>query len=1085
MSLRKLIPTLVILAAIALVGAGQAMAAPVLNLEMHHGPTDFEPGGPGNDYWFTISNVGDETTTGPVTLTVELPSGVALEGATAAGGWSCPSLPGATVVTCTRSSSPPRNLFPRYSVTSGSNGKNLILSVTVDPSLAGQTVVPVATLTGGGSATPATATEPTPIGGGPAPFGIVPGSFGVGFTEADGSTPVRGAGSHPTLANFAFDFNTALEPFPEAPTAKLPAGNVRDLKVDLPPGFFGNPTVVGECTAAQLQNTACPPSSKVGIIDVATEPLVEVLPGANFGLSSLGVYNMVHQPGTVAEFAFALAGHVIHIQAHLDPSRNYALYTEVPVIQQYLPIFFQKLTLWGVPADPSHDPRRCNGNLEGQSEVECTTELPERPFLTLPFQCGGESEATLRNYDSWQNPGVFDGAPIPDRIEGATTGCDRPPFAPTVSVSPTTDAAESPTGLNVNVDVPQHDACDPGPPVSCPPATSPLKDITVSLPEGIAVNPAGANGLAACSPAQISLGTDDPVACPDASKIATAQLTTPVLPNPIEGTVYLAAQGDNPFGSLLAAYLVFSDPDRGLLIKLPGKIDVDPATGQLTTSFKENPELPFSELQLHFKGGAHSTLTTPRSCGEYTSTADLSPWSGTAAVHSSNTFAITQRPGGGACPQAQSALPNSPFFEAGTVSPIAGSYSPFVVNLKRDDATQQFKSITLSPPPGLLAKLAGTPYCPDADLAAAVAKSGHEEEAHPSCPAASKVGGVVVGAGAGPSPFYARGTAYLAGPYKGAPLSLAVVTPATAGPFDLGTIVIRNALDVNLETTRITAVSDPIPEFLQGIPLDVRSVKINLDKPSFTLNPTSCDPMSLGGQVTSTLGQVASLTSPFQIGECGHLAFKPSLRLSLTGPTKRTGHPALKAVLTYPKQGAYANISRAQVNLPHAEFLDQGNIRNTCTKPVLAAGACPPSTVYGKAKAWTPLLEKPLEGPVYLVGGYGYKLPALIAELDGQIRVLLVGKIDTGPNDGIRNTFEAVPDAPVEKFILEMKGGKKRGLLVNSENVCKSPQRAIARFQAQNGNELDTKPLIANSCGKGGGQKKGAKKHHGRQGSHR
>ncbi len=324
-----------------------------------------------------------------------------------------------------------------------------------------------------------------------------------------------------------------------------------------------------------------------------------------------------------------------------------------------------------------------------------------------------------------------------------------------------------------------------------------------------------------------------------------------------------------------------------------------------------------------------------------------------------------------------------------------------------------------------------------------------------------------VGAGAGSTPFYAAGKAYLAGPYKGAPLSLAIVTPAVAGPFDLGNVVVRTALNVDPESTQIHAVSDPIPTILQGIPLDVRSIALTLERPSFTLNPTSCAPSTVGGSVFSVFGQSATVSSPFQVGGCNALAFKPGLSIQLKGATKRIGHPALKAVLTA-KPGE-ANIGRAQVNLPHGEFLDQGNLNKTCTKPVLLEGKCPATSVYGKATAWTPLLDKPLEGNVYLVGGYGFKLPALVADLNGQIRVLLVGKIDSGPNKGIRSTFEMVPDAPVSKFVLEMKGGKKYGLLENSENLCKAEpakRRAVVNLTGQNGKVEEFKQIVENECGK-------------------
>jgi hypothetical protein len=384
-------------------------------------------------------------------------------------------------------------------------------------------------------------------------------------------------------------------------------------------------------------------------------------------------------------------------------------------------------------------------------------------------------------------------------------------------------------------------------------------------------------------------------------------------------------------------------------------------------------------------------------------------------------------------------------------------------------------------PPGLVGKLAGIPYCPQSAIVQAEGRShpgdGAVEQASPSCPAASRVGSVRVGAGVGPSPFFVPGNVYLAGPYKGAPLSLAIVTPAVAGPFDLGVVVVRAALVVNPETTQITARSDPLPTILQGIPLDVRSVALKMDRQGFTLNPTNCSAMTLSGTATSTGGQGAALASPFQVGGCKGLDFAPKLSLRVFGKTNRNAKPRLRAVLEM-KRGE-ANIRRAQVNLPHSEFLEQGHLKDICTRVQFNAGGghgeqCPKSSIYGQAKAITPLLDQPLSGNVYLRSS-SHKLPDLVAALNGQIDVELDGKTDSGPNQGLRNTFEVVPDAPVSKFILELKGGKK-GLLVNSENLCAPGAKttAIAHFVGQNGKVSNFKPKVANQCAKAT-KKKGKK----------
>jgi hypothetical protein len=397
------------------------------------------------------------------------------------------------------------------------------------------------------------------------------------------------------------------------------------------------------------------------------------------------------------------------------------------------------------------------------------------------------------------------------------------------------------------------------------------------------------------------------------------------------------------------------------------------------------------------------------------------------------------------------------------------------LKITRQDGSQRLKQIDTTLPKGLSGKLAGVPYCPEAQIAVAKSREapnqGAAEQQSPSCPAASELGAVTVGAGAGLTPFYAQGHAYLAGPYKGAPLSLVVITPAVAGPFDLGAVVVRTALYVDPETAQIHAVSDPLPQIIQGVPLDVRSIAINLARPSFSLNPTSCDPMQVSGSAISSLGQLASLSNPFQVGGCKALKFAPKLSLSLKGGTKRGQHPALKAVVTYPKSSGYANIASAQVTLPHSEFIENSHFKTICTRVQFAVDSCPKGAIYGFAKAFTPLLDKPLSGPVYLRSS-SHQLPDLVVDLNGQVEVVVAGRVDTGKNGGIRNTFEATPDAPVSKFVLEMQGAKK-GLLVNSEDICRKDQKALAHFTAQNGKVFDAKPLVKNDCK--GKAKKGRK----------
>jgi hypothetical protein len=524
------------------------------------------------------------------------------------------------------------------------------------------------------------------------------------------------------------------------------------------------------------------------------------------------------------------------------------------------------------------------------------------------------------------------------------------------------------------------------------------------------------------------------------------------------------------------------------VVKLAAEVQIG-KDGQLTTTVEESPQVPFEDFKLDFFGGARAPLRTPSTCDSnpsttaadpYETTSSLTPWSAPESgppATPSDPYKIEAGPNGHPCANTEAAKPNAPAFEAGTEKPLASAFSPFTLHLHREDGSQNFSALNVNLPPGLIGKLAGVGECTDAQLAAAASKTGAAEQASPSCPASSRIGTVNVGAGAGPSPFNAGGVAYLAGPYKGAPLSVAIITPALAGPFDLGTVVVRNALHIDPETAQVSVVSDPIPTSLQGIQLDIRSIDVNLDRPQFTLNPTNCERFAVSGEEISSQGNAASLTSPFQVGECSKLGFKPKLSLRLSGKTKRTGHPALRARLSYPQKGAYANIARAQVTLPHSEFLDQAHIGTVCTRVQFAANACPAASIYGHARAVTPLLDQPLEGNVYLRSSSN-KLPDLVAALGGQINVDLDGRIDTGKGGGIRNTFSVVPDAPVSKFVLSMQGGK-RGLLVNSENLCgpHAKTHALAHFVAQNGKVSDTTPLIANSC-KTKSHKKSHRGHH-------
>jgi hypothetical protein len=877
-------------------------------------------------------------------------------------------------------------------------------------------------------------------------FGIKPNSFSFAVLDAEGHPDTR-AGAHPYEWTTSFTVNTGYA-FVEAGHTEAATANLRTVETELPPGLIAGATATPRCTRVLVSLDQCPAATQVGEIEVVNSHSEHI---------EEGLYNVVPPEGVPVEFGAVVLNTVrVYVDGNVRTDGDYGATAKVVGVSAQDNIISSRVSIWGVPQDPSHDARRVCPIPGVQVPIGggCPATGPLIPLLTNPTSCPGTPLTATLRVDSWQAPNQFLTAKseIP-----ATTGCSALDFTPKISIAPDTSVADSPSGLNLNLEVPQNET-----PAGL--ATSALKDTTVALPTGVSVSPSAAGGLEACSEAQIGLHSDEAPQCPNGSKIGTVEVTSPLISDHLSGGVYLATQKANPFGSLLAMYIA-AEAD-GARVKLAGRIDADPVTGQLTTTFTENPQLPFSDLKLNLLGGPHGALRTPSACGTYSTHSSLTPWARPGEpVTADSPFQISSCAHTGFTPS----------FSAGTENPLAGAFSPFTLRIAREDGNQEIGGLETTLPVGLLGSLKGIPYCPDPVLASIseAAGTGRAQEEHPSCPAASQVGTVTVGAGPGSAPFFTNsGKAYLAGPYKGAPFSLAVVTPAVAGPFDLGTVVVRNALRVDPQATQVTAVSDPFPRILHGIPLDLRDVRVRLDRPDFILNPTNCEPQTITSRITSTGGAAATPSEHFQVAGCERLAFKPKLAISLKGSTRHAGHPALKATLTYPKGGSYANIARAQVNLPHSEFIDQANLNKTCTRPVLLAGNCPATSVYGKARAWTPLLDKPLEGPVYLVGGYGYKLPALVAELDGQIRVLLVGKVDSGPNHGIRNTFEAVPDAPVEKFVLEMKGGPKYSLLENSEDLCASPQKARARFTAQDGRVLKLQPPISVDCGKKADAKK-------------
>jgi hypothetical protein len=893
-----------------------------------------------------------------------------------------------------------------------------------------------------------------------ADFGIK--ELSVTATEEDGS-PDRLAGSHPFAFNVDFGVNLhddALE---------TPEGRIRTIVVDLPAGMIANPLAVPRCARFDFNQipSICPASTQVGVVEIAF-----VLEGREKLVVKSPVYNLTPSFGTPASIGFNLVNIATYLDASVRTGGDYGVGISDFAIPAELE--FQKVTqtIWGVPGDPAHRPERvCIVN--GAEEKGCAseTEFSPKPFLTLPGSCN-EPMATTVHLEALENPGVFVSKTVLSEDESGTpaalTNCQALPFEPTIKARPQTEAADSPTGLGVNIHVPQHGD-------SAGVAAAIAKDVSVALPPGLALNPSAADGLGACLMAEIDLEGSEPARCPQDSKVGAVEVMTPLLDHSLRGSVYLGKQGENPFGSLIALYIAVDDPRTGIVLKLAGETEPDPVSGQLTVTFQGNPQLSFEDFDLELFGGSHASLTTPPTCGTYTTSAAMTPWTTPEGndAFPFDAFQISAGARGGACPTGEAEMPNAPSFEAGTQFPLAGSYSPFVLELARENGSQRLEALNVTLPPGLTAKLAGTEECAEAQIAAAQARSGLGqgalEEASPSCPASSEIGVVNIGAGSG-APFYVQGTAYLAGPYKGAPLSMAIITPAVAGPFDLGTEVVRSALDIDEVTGQASVRSDLIPTMVHGIPLAVRSVAVKLQRPDFTLNPTSCDPMQLSGEAISPLPAAAPLLQRFQVGGCRGLGFSPKMSLKLAGGTERAKHPALRGSVSMPRGGA--NIKRFSFTLPASQFIDQFHISNPCTRPQFAAGRCPSSSVLGRVRVFTPLLAKPLKGPVYFRSNGGEReLPDVVADLRGQVHLVSVGFVDSlrkkkSEQSRIRTTFATVPDAPVSKIVFSLKGGKKHGLLVNSQNLCAptADQRAIVKFSAHNGKVHDVRPLVRNGC---------------------
>lgn len=830
-------------------------------------------------------------------------------------------------------------------------------------------------------------------------------------------------------AGFHADFTTSFKLKSELEGGEV--AQTKDVSIALPPGLLGNPTALPRCTMLQLGENAttshCPQDSQVGITELQLlerpAPIKEP------------IYNMTSPGGNVvARFGFLAGFYPTTINVRVRSDGDYGATASIEGAAALVGLQSATTTIWGVPGDPIHDPERITPEEGEKGEAppggERKSGIPPVPFLSNPTRCGSPLQVTF-SASSYQLP-TMPSTKVASL--GSLNGCGKLSFQPSFSATPTTSAAASPSGLDVDLKIPQNESVNGL-------ATSDLKDAQVTLPEGMTISPGAADGLAGCSAEQAGYKSNEPAACPAASKLGTAEFDVPDLERPLQGAVY---QRTPEPGDLFRVWIVADD--LGVHVALPGEIHLDAHTGRVTSSFLENPQVPLRELRLHLFGGPRAPLATPQACGTYATHWELTPWAETGSVAGDTPMTIDQGCDTGGF---------SPVLSAGSTSARAASFAPFVFDLTDGGGGQNVSTLSVTLPPGLLAKLAGVPVCEGAGAASGV------------CPEASRVGAVSVAAGPGSSPLWIpqpgkEATAiYLGGPYEGAPYSLIIRVPAQAGPFDLGTVVVRSAIRVNPESARVSVDSDPLPQILEGVPIWYRHIRAVIDRPKFMLTPSNCSPLSVNATVVSAAGSVANPKDSFRVAGCSGMGFRPKLSLRLKGGTARAAYPALTAVLKTRKGDA--NLRTVSVALPHSEFLAQEHLITICTRVQFAARNCPKGSIYGHAKAWTPLLDKPLEGPVYLRSS-SHAVPDLVVALRGAIEIDLDGRIDSY-RGGIRTTFEKLPDAPVSRFVLNMKGGKK-SLLRNSQNLCEGPPPAQVAMKGQNGRPAITHTRLVVGCGK-------------------
>jgi hypothetical protein len=1025
----------------ATMGACPAFAeSPWWHLAASATPTNLPPGGEGTIV-VTASNVGDAAVSGspaPVTIADVLPPGLtatAISGLVGIRGFRGPLECSLPALSCVLEGPEPLPPYEQLEVS---------IAVKVSPGASGSEDNE-ATVTGG--ETPgASVRQPIVLSNAPAVFGVE--KYEV-KPEDEGGAPDTQAGSHPFQLTTTFALNQGLEANHVCECGRpAPASLPKDLRFNLPPGLIGNPTVIPQCTDVEFTAFVsgainfCPPDTAVGVAAAAVN--IPSLGRGSAATVPVPLFNLVPAAGEPARFGFVVEGVPVILDTSVRTGGDYGVTVSVTNISQAAGLLASQVTFWGVPGDPRHDQSRGWDCIDGGAvfaQGPCTP-LGQRqppPFLTLPTSCTGPLLTTVLA-DSWVQPAntvgrsytFQDGAGQPLGLDG----CNRLGFTTAITVTPDVPLASTPTGMTVGVHVPQDTTL-----TATGLAQSDVRGTTVTLPEGVQLSPAAADGLLSCSLSQIALTAPGSPSCPEASKVGTVEIRTPLLPEPLLGAAYLAAQNSNPFSSLVALYIVAEDAKAGVVVKLAGQVTPDPVTGRLTSTFEDTPQLPFEDLKLHLFGGSRAPLSTPPLCGSYATHASFRPWSGNAPAAPSASFAITSGPSGSQC---ANPLPFVPSLTAGSSSSQAGAVTPFTTTISRDPGNQNLNEIQLRMPPGLLGVLSAVKQCPE------------PEASEGTCGPSSLIGHTVVSVGLGSDPYTVRGgQVFITGPYKGAPFGLSVAEPAKAGPFDLGSgrcdcVVVRAKIDVDRRTSALTITSDPLPQMLDGIPTQIRHINVAVDRTAFTFNPTNCSPLGITATMSSIQGASSLVGVPFQVANCGLLPFKPKFTVITQAKTSKAGGAYLHVkVRSGPGQ---ANIAKVKVDLPIQLPSRLTTLQKACPDATFNVNpaSCAAGSMVGTSTAVTPVLAQPLAGPAYLVSHGGAAFPDLVIVLQGEgITLDLVGQTDI--KKGVTSsTFKAVPDAPVTSFDLVLPQGPHSALAANG-NFCTTTLRMPTALTGQNG----------------------------------